>query len=150
MIEGARLAVIGLEYPPIENLVEWPNYFGGDSFWALNKIGTISLLAMAIAVKNLEPQPDYLLIDGTFSIPSNLPQQPIVKGDSLSISIAAASIIAKVTRDRIMAELAAQHPGYGWERNAGYGTAQHREALETLGVTPHHRRSFRPIHNILV
>jgi ribonuclease HII len=68
-----------------------------------------------------------------------------VKGDGLSLSIAAASIIAKVTRDRIMADLARQHPGYGWEHNAGYGTAEHQAALKRLGITRHHRQSFRPI-----
>ena len=69
----------------------------------------------------------------------------MVKGDGRSLSIAAASIVAKVTRDRIMAELAAAHPGYGWERNAGYGTAEHSAALDRIGPTPHHRRSFKPV-----
>ncbi len=72
-----------------------------------------------------------------------------MKGDARSASIAAASIIAKVTRDRMMAELAKEFPGYGWETNAGYGVPAHREALSRMGVTPHHRRSFRPIHNML-
>jgi len=72
-----------------------------------------------------------------------------VKGDGRSVSIAAASIVAKVERDRIMVDLAQQFPGYGWERNAGYPAKQHREALIALGVTPHHRRSFAPVHNIL-
>ena len=69
----------------------------------------------------------------------------LVGGDRRSLSIAAASIIAKVTRDAIMARLAVEHPGYGWERNAGYGTAEHRAALDRLGVTVHHRRSFAPV-----
>jgi ribonuclease HII len=73
----------------------------------------------------------------------------VIGGDGLSLSIAAASIVAKVTRDRIMARLAQRYPGFGWERNAGYGTAEHRGALEVLGVTPHHRRSYAPIHKIL-
>jgi ribonuclease HII len=73
----------------------------------------------------------------------------VVKGDSRSLSIAAASIAAKVTRDRAMARLALRHPGFGWERNAGYGTAEHRAALAELGVTPHHRRSFAPIAALL-
>jgi ribonuclease HII len=107
-----------------------------------------SLQAMTMAVHNLAPRPDYLLIDGTFPIFLDLPQQPIPKGDALSISIAAASIIAKVTRDRTMVELAGAHPGYGWERNAGYGTAEHRTALVRLGPTPHHRLSFRPVRDI--
>ncbi len=71
-----------------------------------------------------------------------------MRGDSKILSIAAASIAAKVTRDRLMAALARDHPGYGWERNAGYGTAEHRGALESLGVTIHHRRSFAPIREI--
>jgi ribonuclease HII len=65
------------------------------------------------------------------------------------VSIAAASIIAKNWRDQLMVDLAQQHPGYGWEKNAGYPSKQHREALQKLGVTPHHRRSFKPVHNIL-
>jgi ribonuclease HII len=75
--------------------------------------------------------------------------EAIVGGDALCLSIAAASIVAKVTRDRIMVDLAQQHPGYGWERNAGYPTRDHVAALQNLGVTPAHRRSFRPVHNIL-
>ena len=69
----------------------------------------------------------------------------VVKGDSLSLSIAAASVVAKVTRDGIMRALARRHPGYGWETNAGYATAEHCDAIRRLGVTPHHRRSFAPI-----
>lgn len=108
-------------------------------------------LAMARAVAALPTSPAFALIDGRF-VPHNLeiPARAVVGGDGLSLSIAAASIIAKVTRDRIMAGLAIEHPGYGWEQNAGYGTAQHREALDKLGVTPHHRRSFRPIAEKLV
>lgn len=107
-------------------------------------------LAMARAVAALPARPAFLLIDGNW-VPRalDLPARAIPKGDMLSLSIAAASIVAKVTRDRVMAELSAVHPGYGWERNQGYGTAEHRAALERLGVTPHHRRSFKPIHNIL-
>ncbi|MEM9267405.1 MAG: ribonuclease HII, partial [Pseudomonadota bacterium] len=74
----------------------------------------------------------------------------IVKGDARSASIAAASIIAKVTRDATMVALSQQHPGYGWETNAGYGVPAHISALKTLGVTPHHRRSFAPIHKMLM
>jgi ribonuclease HII len=72
-----------------------------------------------------------------------------VKGDALCLSIAAASIVAKVTRDRIMVDLAQQHPGYGWDVNAGYPTPAHLRALLDFGITPHHRRSFKPVHNIL-
>lgn len=109
-----------------------------------------SLLAMRRAVLALPSWPDHALIDGR-QIPTGLPctAEAIVRGDARSLSIAAASIIAKVTRDRIMAELAETHPEYGWDRNAGYGVAAHREALLQHGVTPHHRRSFRPIHKML-
>ena len=107
-------------------------------------------LAMLRAIGALQPAPEAALIDGN-RVPPGLPcrARALVGGDGRSLSIAAASIIAKVTRDRIMGELAGAHPGYGWERNMGYGTAEHRAALIRLGVTPHHRRSFRPIHNIL-
>lgn len=109
-----------------------------------------SHLAMERAVAALDPVPDFLLIDGNM-IPAglSLPARAIVKGDAKSVSIAAASIVAKIRRDRVMVDLAQQHPGYGWETNAGYPSKQHREALRNLGVTPHHRRSFKPVHNIL-
>ncbi len=105
---------------------------------------------MRRAIAGLKQTPDYALIDGN-RLPPDLPcdAETVVKGDGRSLSIAAASIVAKVTRDRIMADLAAQHPGYGWESNAGYGTKMHQDGLLRLGVTPHHRRSFKPIHNIL-
>ena len=109
-----------------------------------------SQMAMERAVAGLAIPPAHVLVDGNL-IPAGLQgrAEAIVKGDAKSLSIAAASIIAKVTRDRIMVDLAQQHPGYGWEINAGYPTKQHLEALLNLGVTPWHRRSFRPVHNIL-
>ncbi len=111
-----------------------------------------SHLAMVRAVAGLRAawQADFVLIDGTM-IPMDLalPARAIVKGDAKSLSIAAASICAKVTRDRIMVDLAQQYPGYGWEANAGYPTRSHLTALLNLGVTPAHRRSFKPVHNIL-
>lgn len=109
-----------------------------------------SHLAMCRAVAMLDPAPDILLIDGNM-IPRDLtlPARAIVKGDARSVSIAAASIMAKIWRDRVMVDLAQQHPGYGWETNAGYPSKSHRLALQNLGVTPHHRRSFKPVHNIL-
>ncbi|HMO07019.1 MAG TPA: ribonuclease HII [Paracoccaceae bacterium] len=108
-----------------------------------------SHLAMLRAVRALGPA-DLALIDGHL-IPAGLssPARAVVGGDARCLSIAAASIVAKVTRDRIMVVLAQQHPGYGWERNAGYPTAAHLAALRNLGVTPAHRRSFAPVHNIL-
>ena len=108
-----------------------------------------TLLAMARAVDALGNPPDFALVDG-----NQLPTLPcasraVIKGDSVSLSIAAASIVAKVTRDRLMARLGARYPGFGWERNAGYGTKEHQEALKRLGVAPHHRVSFAPIVKML-
>lgn len=93
---------------------------------------------------------DHALIDGNM-IPRGLtvPATTIIKGDARSLSIAAASIVAKICRDRIMCDLAQQYPGYGWDTNAGYGSKSHISALQNLGVTPHHRRSFKPVHNML-
>lgn len=108
-----------------------------------------TMLAMARAMANLGEPPDHVLIDGNRLPDLPCPATTVVGGDRLSLSIAAASIIAKVTRDRLMASLAADYPGYGWERNAGYGTALHRDGLATFGVTPHHRRSFAPIRRLL-
>lgn len=107
-------------------------------------------LAMTRALTALAPVPDLALIDGNM-LPRSLPcaGQCVVKGDAKCLSIAAASIVAKVARDSIMVDLAQQHPGYGWEHNAGYPTPEHRAALQNLGVTPHHRRSFAPVRNIL-
>lgn len=109
-----------------------------------------SHLAMVRALEGLKTPPDYALIDGNM-IPRGLalPSQTIVKGDSLSQSISAASIMAKICRDCVMLSLAQQHPGYGWETNMGYGSKKHMDALQKLGATPHHRRSFKPVHNIL-
>ena len=127
----------------------------GLGFASVNEIDKLnilqaSLLAMKRAVGNLNNLPVKAFIDGNV-IPPDLPciAEYIIKGDSKVVSIAAASIIAKVTRDRFMTELAQFYPGYGWERNFGYGVKQHQEALKTLGVTPEHRRSFKPIHKML-
>lgn len=109
-----------------------------------------SLLAMRRALAGLTPQPQVALIDGN-RLPKGLPMpaQALVKGDAKSLSIAAASILAKVERDRIMCELSATNPGYLWEKNAGYPTPEHLFALQTHGVTPHHRRSFAPVRKML-
>ena len=106
--------------------------------------------AMRRAVGGLSTVPDTALIDGN-RLPPDLPcrGQTVVKGDSLSLSIAAASIVAKVTRDRIMASLATRYPAFGWERNAGYGTRQHQDGLAAEGITPHHRRTYAPIAKML-
>lgn len=105
-----------------------------------------SLWAMADAVAGLECKPRLVLVDGN-KVPTRLEcaGRAIVKGDAKCLSIAAASIVAKVTRDTIMIELARSYPDYGFERHKGYGTVEHHAAIERLGVTPHHRRSFRPV-----
>ena len=109
-----------------------------------------SLLAMRRAIAALTIAPDYLLVDGN-RLPGDLPcpAQAIVRGDASVASIAAASIVAKVTRDRIMQDLDHVHPGYGWADNAGYPTKRHKNAIADLGVTAEHRRSFAPIRKML-
>ncbi|AKJ63393.1 ribonuclease HII [Kiritimatiella glycovorans] len=102
-------------------------------------------LAMARAVLDLRPPGDFALVDGNEVRGLAVPSRSIVKGDRLSLSISAASVIAKVTRDRMMTELDAQYPGYGFAAHKGYGTAAHLEALARLGPSPCHRRSFRPV-----
>jgi ribonuclease HII len=108
-----------------------------------------ALLSMVKAVENLAMQPDYLLIDGPFPIPLNLPQYPLPKGDSLSFSIAAASIIAKVTRDRMMADFDRTYPEYGFLKHKGYPTRAHREAIRKFGCSPIHRKTFKGVKEYL-
>ncbi len=116
---------------------------------ASSNILRASLLAMERAIAQLRPRPDLCLVDGNCPIPfteiSPIPQVTLVGGDRRSIAIAAASIVAKVWRDREMIRLAACYPGYGLEQHKGYGTPVHREALARLGPTPLHRRSFRGV-----
>lgn len=107
-----------------------------------------ALLAMNRAVSTLSTKAEYALIDGHILPQLPCPAQAIKKGDTLSVSIAAASIIAKVHRDREMEALAKEFPYYGWERNAGYGTKKHMDAMEQHGITPHHRQSFAPVDKI--
>lgn len=104
-----------------------------------------SLWAMNAACAELETPPAAALVDGNRCPALPCPAEPLIGGDGLALSVAAASIVAKVARDRLMARLALEHPGYGWERNKGYGTREHAVALHRLGATPHHRRSFRPV-----
>ncbi len=108
-----------------------------------------TFLAMRRAYAGLTIKPGLALVDGNLVPPLPCEAQAIVGGDALQPSISAASIVAKVIRDRTMLELHAAHPRYGWDNNKGYGTADHQEALARHGVTPHHRRSFKPISNIL-
>lgn len=122
---------------------------------SVEEIDTINILeashlAMRRALDALSPAAEATLIDGN-RLPKGLsiPAQTVVKGDAKSLSIAAASILAKVERDRIMCELALANPGYGWEKNAGYPSPAHLLALQEQGVTPHHRRSFAPVRKML-
>ena len=108
-------------------------------------IRNASLLAMRLAVEQIAPTPDYLLIDGLDTIDWPCPQQPVVQGDSTSLSIAAASVLAKVYRDRMLVELDAVYPGYGLARHKGYCSREHMEALTRLGPTPLHRKSYQPV-----
>jgi ribonuclease HII len=110
----------------------------------LNILGA-TMLAMRRAVDDLGVMPGHVLVDGNRLPALDCPATAVVRGDARCVSIAAASIVAKVTRDRIMADLARAHPAFGWDHNAGYGTAEHRAALDAHGVTPHHRRSFAPV-----
>ena len=128
---------------------------GAASVAEIDRINILraSLLAMSRAVASLGSRcgavPNVALVDGNVAPPLSCPVRTVVKGDSLSLSIAAASVVAKVTRDRIMRELALRYPGYGWDRNVGYSTSEHVDGIGRLGVTPHHRRSFEPIRAAL-
>jgi ribonuclease HII len=104
-----------------------------------------SRLSMAFAVANLTPRPDFLLIDGKFDIPFDLPQEPLIKGDSRSISIAAASIVAKVSRDRLMQRYHIDYPQFGFDRHKGYPTKAHKAAIAANGPCLIHRRTFKSV-----
>jgi len=122
---------------------------GSSSHEEIDQINILNAtkLAMARAIESLHQSPDYLLIDAVKLTDINIEQEAIIKGDARSLSIAAASVIAKVTRDRIVADLAIEYPGYGFEQHKGYGTSAHYEAIEKQGISPVHRRSF--LKNIL-
>ncbi|MEM1192245.1 MAG: ribonuclease HII [Pseudomonadota bacterium] len=113
-------------------------------------IARATMLAMTRSVANLPVPPSTCLIDGKHAPHLSCPAYPVIKGDGKSLSIAAASIIAKVVRDRMMKELSVTFPWYAWEKNKGYGVRAHRDGLERYGVTPHHRRSFAPIRELLI
>ena len=104
-----------------------------------------SLLARATAIDQLDPQPDYLLVDGNQPVKRSIPQMTLKKGDSRSVSIAAASIVAKVTRDRLMDDYHQLYPDYGFARHKGYPTHSHREVVQAIGSCPIHRRSFKGV-----
>ncbi len=119
-----------------------------DEIDSLN-IGRATRLAMERAVTGLSIKPDFALIDGIRKPNLPCPSMTVIKGDATSTSIAAASIVAKVTRDKIMQELDLSYPAYGWAKNAGYGTASHIAAIHQHGITPYHRKSFEPIKSLL-
>lgn len=133
------------------------NAIVGVGLCSAEEIDTMNILqasftAMHRALEQVRSKgfsPDFGLIDGNRLPKWDIPCQAIIGGDAKSLSIGAASIIAKVSRDRIMTELAKEFPWYGWERNAGYGTAEHIAALKEHGITPHHRKSYAPIRKIL-
>jgi len=106
-------------------------------------------LAMARAIAALDKKPSFAIVDGNDAPELDCPCDTITKGDGRSVSIAAASIIAKVTRDRMMVRLHEEFPGYGWRTNMGYGTKAHIEGMKMLGITPHHRKSFAPVYHML-
>jgi ribonuclease HII len=120
---------------------------GAASTQEIDRINILraALSAMVRAVAVLGVNPDTALVDGNIAPPLSCAVQTVVKGDALSFSIAAASVVAKVTRDRLMRALAPRYPGYGWETNVGYATREHGEAIRRLGITRHHRRSFEPV-----
>lgn len=104
--------------------------------------------AMLTSILQLDPKPDFLLIDAV-KLDTPYPSNPIIKGDSLSVSIAAASIVAKVTRDQILKEYDEKYPQYGFAHNAGYGTKEHLDAIKRFGITPIHRKSFAPVKDYI-
>lgn len=120
---------------------------GAASAREIDRINILRATHLAIrrAVTRLSPAPEHILVDGLPVRGLEAGHTAIVDGDRLVHAIACASILAKVTRDRLMERLARRYPEYGWERNAGYGTREHRAALDRLGPTPHHRRSFGPV-----
>ena len=127
-----------------------PGIRHGVAVVAAEEIDRINILrathkAMRIAVEAIVPRPDFLLVDGLPVPGLPVASQAIVKGDALSLLIAAASVIAKVTRDRIMDKMDARYAGYGFARHKGYGTASHMEAIRRLGPCPIHRRTFAPV-----
>ena len=129
-------------------------HFVGVGISSIEEIDSMNVLqatflSMKRAVEDLNPQPEYILVDGNLDPGLNFKTKCIIKDDSISISIAAASVIAKVTRDNLMLKLDKEFPNYNWKKNKGYGTAEHRNALELHGPCKYHRKSFSPINKML-
>ncbi len=137
-------------YPPIlkEAVGVGIGIIGQEEIDRIN-IFQATLRAMVVAIVNLPLPPDFLLIDGTQGLNFSIPQKSIAKGDRLSNSIAAASIVAKVTRDRIMEEFHQQHPEYDFAKHKGYGTKEHRQAIKKFGICELHRKTFRGVKEYL-
>lgn len=138
-----------------EELTSDPSILISSNRGTVKEIDRINILkathlAMKRASQALELKPDHVLIDGLAVKGFPVPQTPLVKGDSISFSIAAASIIAKVERDRLMLKMAKKYPEYGFERHKGYGTKLHMEALKKYGPCPIHRRSFAPVSQMML
>tara|TARA_B100001079_G_scaffold258463_1_gene256716 strand:- start:254 stop:868 length:615 start_codon:yes stop_codon:yes gene_type:complete len=108
-----------------------------------------TFLSMKRALKNISIKPDYILVDGNLSPKFKIPHETIIKGDNISMSIAAASIVAKVERDKFMLNIDKEYPEYKWKKNKGYGTKDHQNALNANGASKYHRKSFSPIRKIL-
>ena len=140
-----RVAVLA-ELRPVARIA-----VGAASVEEIDRVNILqaTFLAMARAVAALDVVPDLALVDGNRLPALPCRAQAVIDGDALCLSIAAASIAAKVTRDALMARLALRYPGFGWEHNAGYGTEEHAIAIRALGVTRHHRRTWAPIANLL-
>jgi ribonuclease HII len=146
---------------PFKKRIVLANYIKKNSIYAVGiasvreiykaNILNASLLSMERAINKLKQTPSMIYIDGIFA-PKNLKikYKTFIKGDEKITCIAAASIIAKVSRDLFMIELAKRHPGYKWHKNFGYGTEEHLNGLKKNGITKHHRKKFKPIHNILL
>lgn len=126
--------------------------FGEASCEEIDELNILhaTMLAMQRAVAALDQRPTFVKVDGNRAPDFQIPAQAVVGGDGKVAEISAASILAKVKRDKLMKALALEHPGYGWEKNSGYPTKQHLEALQKIGVTEHHRRSFAPVANAIV
>ncbi|MDF2556745.1 MAG: ribonuclease [Bacillales bacterium] len=128
----------------VENAVAWGVGICDSELIDQINIYEATKVAMTRAIENLQIKPDYLLLDA-MKLSLEIPQESFIKGDARSNSIAAASILAKVTRDRLMKDYAEKYPGYGFEKHMGYGTKEHLTAIEKLGPTPWHRMTFAPL-----